>query len=78
MPCSPGMRSCKASCLHRQSVLAYRLEREHQEQVADAESIGYATEREEWLERHPLITFRDWLIGLRRSRRDEHEKEHAA
>ncbi len=65
------MRSCKASCLHRDAVLAYRLERQHQEDTADAVSNGWETERREWLERNPLITFKDWLIGSRRSRRDQ-------
>lgn len=26
-------------------------------------SIGYATEYAEYVEDHPLITFKDWLIG---------------
>lgn len=63
MPCSPGMARCKAGCRHRSLVFEYRIERHHQEQRAERACKGYATERAEYVERRPLITFREWLIG---------------
>lgn len=73
MPCAPRMAGCKASCLHRALVNDYRVNRHAEEQAADAASIGYATERAEYVERHPLTTFKQWLIGHRR-----HHQEVAA
>lgn len=63
MPCSPQMTKCKTSCLHRALVGDYRIARHNAEQQADEVSIGYATEYAEYVEDHPLITFKDWLIG---------------
>lgn len=62
MPCSPGMRKCGARCLHRAFVQAYRDSRQAYEDRVDDESIGYATERAEIMQRDPGPTFRQWLI----------------
>ena len=45
----------------------YREERQRQLAVAEEESLGYSTELQEYTEKHPLITFRDWLIYQRRA-----------
>lgn len=66
MPCSPRMRACPASCGHYQFVEAFRLQRAHEEQVAEAVSLGYDTELAEYLETNPLTTFKEWLIGHRK------------
>ncbi len=65
MPCAPRMAGCRADCLHRRMVLDYRLARTAEEAVAEEVSIGYATEYAEYVAEHPLITFKDWLIGHR-------------
>lgn len=65
MPCSPGMRRCKASCAHRALVKDYRTERDRQEARLDAETLGYATEREDVLARRPElrpVNFQQWLV----------------
>lgn len=61
MPCAKGMARCRLGCQHRALVLDYRAERERQERTAEQQSCGYATELAEYLETHPLITFKDWL-----------------
>jgi hypothetical protein len=61
MPCAKGMARCRLGCLHRALVLDYRAERERQQHAAERHSRGYATELAEYLEAHPLLTFRDWL-----------------
>jgi len=43
----------------------YRLARFNDEQLAEAASYGYQTEYEEYVRDHPLITFKDWLVGHR-------------
>lgn len=58
----PGA-GCKASCLHRALVNDYQLARHNEEQAAETASIGYATEYAEYVAEHPLVTFKDWLIG---------------
>lgn len=65
--CSPRQDKCKASCLHRQLIQDYRIERHRQEMVEESETLGYATElkmrREAGLR---PITFREWITGLKR------------
>lgn len=58
MSCVKGAR-CKLGCLHAAFVQAYREERERQETIAND---MYASERREWLESHPLPTFKQWLL----------------
>lgn len=67
MPCSPGMRACRALCVHREMVQAYRLERGRQEVEREEATGGYATEIAEY---PPLITFKDWLVGTGRGSAD--------
>lgn len=67
--CRPGMRGCRASCGHRRIVEEYRDERIRQEDIAAEESYGYETELKEWLENHPLITFKEYLMTTNRSER---------
>jgi len=66
MPCSPGMKDCKASCGHRETVMDYLRERMRLEEVAEEVSLGYATELAEHLRDNPLPTFKDYLIEHRR------------
>lgn len=58
MPCPPRMQGCRASCLHRQLVEAYRIERHRQEGEREAATGGYATELSEYRQ---LVTFRQWI-----------------
>lgn len=76
MPCAPRMRGCRADCLHRRLVQDYRAERERQLAAAEAASAGYAAEWREHVERHPLVTFADWLRW--HAERAEHRKDLAA
>lgn len=62
MPCSPGMKKCPTTCLHKRHVRGYNEERQRQETKAEEDSSGYATELASYLEQHPLLTFKDWLI----------------
>lgn len=48
---------------HARQVWDYREERQRQEMVAEEVSLGYETEYQEYVNKHPLITFKDWLIG---------------
>lgn len=67
MPC-PGFRTgprCKSPCGHYAIVSDYREERMRQALIADDMHAG---ERAEHLARNPLVTFRDWLIGHKRTR----------
>jgi len=57
------MTKCKLDCLHRALVRSYKDERIRQEEAAEAASLGYDTEWAEYVAEHPLITFKDWLIG---------------
>lgn len=61
--CHPRHRQC--SWHHANLVGGYVEERQRQALKAEAESLGYATELAEYLEAHPLITFKHWLIGSR-------------
>lgn len=61
--CQPKHRQC--SWHHSQLVGGYLDERQRQTLKAEAESNGYATELATYLEAHPLITFKHWLIGSR-------------
>jgi len=61
--CSDRHRSC--SPWHYQLVMNYRLARHAQEEQRD---ILYGGTTEEWEEyTRGMITFRDWLIGMRGS-----------
>ncbi len=83
MPCAPRMTvrkddepgsGCRLECLHRRLVQEYRDERDRQHEAAVEASIGYATEYQEYIEQHPLPTFKDWL----RWTRGQHAEEAAA
>lgn len=74
MPCAPRMSGCRSDCLHRRMVLDYRIARHADEMQAEEAAIGYATEYAEYVQEHPLINFKDWLIG----HRTQHEEEVAS
>lgn len=59
--CTPRMKGCSSRCLHFLHVLAYRQERERQEEIAEQASNGYAIEHGEYVKEHPLLTFKDYL-----------------
>lgn len=68
-PCSvrPSTHTCSAAHLHL--VTEYRLARENDEQRRDAEVGLYGpgtTEWSDWHDTHNMITFKDWLIRMRR------------
>jgi hypothetical protein len=59
------MRGCRATCGHRAIVEDYRLARYNEEQVRDAVTSQWPAEEALHRDEHgPLITFKDWLIGL--------------
>lgn len=70
MPCSPGMKACAATCMHRARVMDYRAERQRQQDVLYQKANGYDTEiadlerqaRENSPWRTPYITFQQHLI----------------
>lgn len=65
MPCTKQMRGCVATCRHRAMVEDYRLARHNEEQARDAVTAQWPTEEALYRDEHgPLLTFRDWLIGL--------------
>lgn len=64
MPCPPAMRGCRRDCLHRQLVEDYRAARERDELARDVEAIGYRADEQLHAARHPLVTFRSWLVQL--------------
>lgn len=68
MPCSPGMTRCARSCLHRQSVLAYRDARYAAELERETATGGYPAEVEAY---GPILTFKDWLTATQRGPTDE-------
>lgn len=71
MPCTKQMRGCAATCGHRAMVLDYRLARYNDEQARDAVTQQYPAEEALFHEENgPLITFKDWLIGLANPRPD--------
>lgn len=62
MPCTVGMRACKASCQHRQLVSEYR--DIHDAWEALRESGDYMRmEDDEFRVAHPEPTFKDFLIA---------------
>lgn len=63
--CSHEHKSCSAH--HFELVQGYREERQRQLAVAEEASLGYVAEGLAYTEKHPLITFRDWLIYQRRA-----------
>jgi hypothetical protein len=70
MTCSPRLARCSVACGHWQFVTDYRRERDRSEQVAVEASNGYPTELADYLDRRPLPTFKDWLLGTRRPPED--------
>lgn len=64
--CTPKMKGCKTMCGHRLIVDTYRQERERQESVAEEVTLGYAREYGEYVRDNPLLTFKNYLIGMRR------------
>lgn len=66
---SPGFPGCATTCLHRQSVTAYRDERRRQYEHAVEQAKGYDTELAEYLALHPLPTFKNWLIWHKHAER---------
>jgi hypothetical protein len=74
VPCARGMRvatgtpgsGCKASCLHRQLVEEFRLERHAWELQLEEAANGHATEAAEFRAEHPPPMFKDRLIANRR------------
>jgi hypothetical protein len=74
VPCAKGMRvatgtpgsGCKASCLHRQLVEEYRLERHAWEEQLEAAAMGYGTEEADFRSSHPPPMFKDRLIASKR------------
>ncbi len=69
--CTKGMRRCAATCGHRAIVEDYRLARYSAEQARDAVTQQYPAEEALFHEEHgPLITFKDWLIGLAQDKPD--------
>lgn len=62
--CVRSHKQC--SRFHVETVTDYRAERMRQVEQAEEASLGYATEYATYVEEHPLITFKDWLIGMRR------------
>lgn len=80
MPCAKRMTvrrddetgtGCHALCLHRRLVRGYQDERIRQEDAAREAASGYETEYREYLEDHPLITFKEWLVMHKTSDREE-------
>lgn len=65
MSCTAGMTGCRLGCLHRRLVQDYRAERLRQAEHAAEAALGYRREYAEYLEAHPLITFRQWLEAHR-------------
>ncbi len=65
MPCSKGMRNCRANCLHRRNVESYFWARKAWEAAAEAATAGYAAEMAAYAATNPPPTFRDWLEGGR-------------
>jgi len=66
MSCSARLARCSVDCQHRQFVMDYRRERQRVEQAAVEASHGYGTELADYLDREPLPTFKDWLLGSKR------------
>lgn len=80
--CAPGMRvgregipGCHSTCLHRQSVEAYRDTRHAWEALRESgtlvshsgtEVAAYQLEDDDFRERFPPPTFKDWLISRAR------------
>ncbi len=55
---------------HSDMMAEYYVIREAEEQEAENQGYGYATETAEYWEFHPRTTFREFLIG-RKGNRDE-------
>ena len=71
MPCTKQMRGCAATCLHRAMVEDYRLARYNEELLRERVTLGWTSEETLYREEHgPLITFKDWLVGLTNPRPD--------
>ena len=64
MSCTKGMAACHRACRHRSFVTEYQAAREADEQRAEAATYGYATEYQEYVRDHPLVTFKTWLVQM--------------
>lgn len=68
MPCAKMMHGCHRLCRHRERVEGYYLEREAQDQRAEAATGGYDTELKAYFDRHDgqeaRVLFKDWLIQM--------------
>ncbi|MEJ7633241.1 hypothetical protein [Aeromicrobium sp.] len=62
------MAGCRIGCLHRQLVNEYRLARTDFEAGVEAEV--WETERAEFRDLNPGITFKEWLIGHRKQQEE--------
>lgn len=65
------MAGCKATCQHYRFVRDYRDERERQLSEAEEAGNGYEVETAEYLQAHPAIVFKTWLIQHRREPNEE-------
>ncbi len=52
------MAGCPVTCLHRQHVEGYRLQRESELAAQEAATYGYKTE----MSTYPVLTFHDYLV----------------
>lgn len=72
MSCAKGMRACRFSCLHREMVNDYRVERERQETaIENGEWRTRRADGEVMAGQEPLITFKRWMEGRRGASREE-------
>ena len=71
MSCTKGMTGCAATCGHRAIVEDYRLARYNEEQARNEVTSQWPADELLYASQHgPLITFRDWLVGLAQERPD--------
>ena len=76
MPCSPGMRKCRATCLHRTLVEEYRSARDAVDELRESDAPAYGAagaansgaaahqlSDAEFRELYHAPTFKDWLIA---------------
>lgn len=65
LPVYQRCRSHHVQCSHHHAALCrdYWSERERQETAMENAGLGYAAEMAEYARDHPLITFKDWLVG---------------
>lgn len=77
MPCSPGMRACAATCLHRALVREYRDARDARDALRESDQLApsgvagtaggqvayYQLEPDDFDAAVPPVLFKDWLVG---------------